>query len=499
MIKYLKDLGNPLEFWEYFYEISKIPHCSGHEGQLRLFIQKEAEKLGYETKTDKVNNLVIKIPSNPSEKDVVVITLQSHMDMVCEKNDDIIHDFSTDPLDLEIIKIKNENWITAKGTTLGADNAVGMAYQLAIMRKIYKKELDLGPISLNLLFTVDEERGLTGASQIDKDLINGPYMINLDSEGDNKFTIGAAGGRVFEVKLLLEKSIHDQDDLVPITLSITGLTGGHSGVDIDKGRANALNLLSQILWKLNNNYKIHLISLSGGNLDNAIPREAEALFFIKKTTFSEINELIEHTSLHIKMLYGNIEPNIKIDINQVDTSNEFSTFSEDIQNRLLELLFLMKNGPIYLHPTNKELVHTSSNFASIKTEESFLKFVISQRSLTQYDLDVIFNQFQTLFKMSGLKFMTDIKYEYPSWTPNFNSKLSMLAAESYKELFNSDVIIHAIHAGLECAYFKYHFPQLEIISFGPTIIDGHSPDERLKISSVEKIWNLLINLLVKLV
>lgn len=499
MIKDLKDLGIPIEFWEYFYEISKIPHCSGHEGQIRHFIQKEAEKGGYQTKIDKINNIVIKIPSNSSEKDEVAITLQSHMDMVCEKNDEIIHDFSKDPLDLEIIDINNEKWITANGTTLGADNAVGMAYQLAIMKKIYKKELDLGPISLNLLFTVDEERGLTGASQIDKSLISGSYMINLDSEGDNKFTIGAAGGRVFEVKLLLEKVVPDRDDLIPVTLSITGLTGGHSGVDIDKGRANALNLLSQILWKLNNSYRLHLISLDGGNLDNAIPREAEALLFIKETDFSEINELIEYMFPHIKMLYENIEPNIKIVINRVDNSNEFSPFSEDVQNRLIELLFLMKNGPIYLHPTNNELVHTSSNFASIKTEESSLKFVISQRSLTQYDLDVIFNQFQTLFKMSGLKFESSIKYEYPSWTPNFNSKLSILAAECYKELFNNDVIIQAIHAGLECAYFKYHFPNLEIISFGPTIIDGHSPDERLKVKSVEKIWNLLINLLVRLV
>lgn len=500
MIKYLKELGNPSEFWEYFFEISKIPRCSGHEDQIRLFIQKEAEKLGYQTKIDQVKNIVIEIPSNLNEKNVLGVTLQSHMDMVCEKNDDVIHDFSKDSLDLEIIEINNEKWIKAKGTTLGADNAVGMAYQLAIMKKMYNKELNLGPISMNLLFTVDEERGLTGASQIDKNFISGPYMINLDSEGDNKFTIGAAGGRVFEVTLQIEKNLIDHNkDLIPIKLSITGLTGGHSGVDIDKGRANALNILSQVLWKINSNYNIHLISLDGGNLDNAIPREAEALFFSEKFKFSEITQFIEEISPNIQMLYEDIEPSINILIKRVQESSAFSIISKDVQNRLIELLFSMQNGPIYIHPANKELVHTSSNFASIKTSKTSIKFIISQRSLTQYDQDVIFDQFQTLFRMSGLKINTNIKYEYPSWPPNFNSKLSNLASETYEELFKSEVIIQAIHAGLECAYFKHHFPNLEIISIGPTIIDGHSPDERLKIKTVEKIWNFLISLLKKLV
>ncbi|MFX0147290.1 MAG: beta-Ala-His dipeptidase [Candidatus Hodarchaeota archaeon] len=500
MTEYLKELGEPLEFWEYFYKISKIPRCSGHEGQIRLFIQKEAEKMGYQTKIDKINNIIIKIPSSSSENNELVISLQSHMDMVCEKNDDVIHDFSKDPLDLEIIEIDSEKWITAKGTTLGADNAVGIAYQLTIMKKIYKKELDLGPISLNLLFTVDEERGLTGASQFDKEFIIGPYMINLDSEGDKTFTIGAAGGRVFEVSLQIEKKIVDQgDDLIPIKLSVTGLTGGHSGVDIDKGRANALNLLSQFLWKLNRSYKIHLISLNGGNLDNAIPREAEVLFFAKRSDFSSISEFIEHNYPQIKKLYESIESDIDIGIKQEERSNKFSIISEDIQNRLINLLFLLQNGPVHLHPITKELVHTSTNFASIKTETNSIKFVVSQRSLTQYDQDNLYDQFQTLFETSGLKLKTVIKYEYPSWPPNFNSKISKLAAETYRELFKSDVIIKAIHAGLECAYFKHHFPNVEIISIGPTIIDVHSPDERLKIKSAEKIWNFLISLLKKLV
>ncbi|MFX1583602.1 MAG: beta-Ala-His dipeptidase [Promethearchaeota archaeon] len=495
----LKELGKPLEFWEYFFEISKIPRCSGYEDQMRIFIQKEAEKFGFQTKTDRINNIVIKIPSKERTNSSGVI-LQSHMDMVCEKNDDVKHDFSKDPLDLKLIEINNEKWITANGTTLGADNAVGMAYQLAIMKKIYKGELDLGSISLDLLFTVDEERGLTGASQIDKNMISGSYMINLDSEEEKRFTIGAAGGRVFEVIVKDgRKSLDYEKRLIPMKLSVIGLVGGHSGGDINKGRANALKIIFQILWKLKKKYKIYIHSLNGGNLDNAIPREAEVIFFIEENELSEIISLINNNSQNIKLLYNGIESNMEISIHKLENYNESSMSSKELQNKLIDLLFSMPNGPISMHPITKKLVHTSTNFASIRTEKNSINFVISQRSLTQYDLDVIYEKFLTLFEISGLDLNVHIKYEYPSWPPNFNSKISILSKKIYKELFDDDVIIQAIHAGLECAYFIHHYSNMEIISIGPDIIDVHSPDERLKINSVEKIWNFLIALLKKLV
>ncbi len=499
MMEDLKELGKPLEFWEYFFEISKIPRCSGNEDQMRIFIQKEADKMGFQTSIDRVNNIVIKIPSKVKSKELGVI-LQSHMDMVCEKNDDVKHDFSKDPLDLNLIEINNEKWITANGTTLGADNAVGMAYQLAIMKKINKGELDLGPISLDLLFTVDEERGLTGASQIDKNMISGSYMINLDSEEENRFTIGAAGGRVFEVIVKDgRQSVDNEKKVIPMKLSVIGLVGGHSGGDINKGRANALKIISQILWKLKKKYDIYINSLNGGNLDNAIPREAEAIFFIEENELSEIINFINNNSPHIKMLYNGIESNMEITIQKLENFNESSIISKELQNKLIDLLFSMPNGPISIHPITKELVHTSTNFASIRTEKNSINFVISQRSLTQYDLDEIYDKFLTLFEISGLDLNVNIKYEYPSWPPNFNSKISKLSKKIYKELFNNEVIIQAIHAGLECAYFNYHYSNMEIISIGPDIIDVHSPDERLKINSVEKIWNFLIALLKKLV
>ncbi|MFX1494350.1 MAG: beta-Ala-His dipeptidase [Promethearchaeota archaeon] len=495
----LKELGKPLEFWEYFFEISKIPRCSGYEDQMRVFIQKEAEKMGYQTMTDQIKNIVIKIPSKmKSEKSGVI--LQSHMDMVCEKNDDVKHDFSKDPLDLKLIEIDNEKWITANGTTLGADNAVGMAYQLAIMKKINRGELDFGPISLDLLFTVDEERGLTGASHIDKNMISGSYMINLDSEEEKKFTIGAAGGRVFEVIVKGGRQPVDNDKIViPMKLSVLGLVGGHSGGDINKGRANALKIITQILWKLKKKFDIYINSLNGGNLDNAIPREAETIFFIEENDLSKITNFINNNSQHIKTLYNGIEPNMEISIQKLENFNEFSMISKEFQDKLIDLLFSLPNGPILIHSITRELVHTSTNFSSIRTEKNSINFVISQRSLTQYEQDVIYEKFLTLFEISGLDLNVNIKYEYPSWPPNFDSKISKLSRIIYKKLFDNEVIIQAIHAGLECAYFIYHYPNMEIISIGPDMIDVHSPDERLKIISVEKIWNFLIVLLMELV
>ncbi|MFW9945567.1 MAG: beta-Ala-His dipeptidase [Candidatus Odinarchaeota archaeon] len=499
MMEDLKELGKPLEFWEYFFEISKIPRCSGYEDQMRVFVQKEAEKMGYQTMTDQIKNIVIKIPSKmKSEKSGVI--LQSHMDMVCEKNDDVKHDFSKDPLDLKLIEIDNEKWITANGTTLGADNAVGMAYQLAIMKKINRGELDFGPISLDLLFTVDEERGLTGASHIDKNMISGSYMINLDSEEEKKFTIGAAGGRVFEVIVKGGRQPVDNDKkVIPMKLSVLGLVGGHSGGDINKGRANALKIITQILWKLKKKFDIYINSLNGGNLDNAIPREAETIFFIEENDLSKITNFINNNSQHIKTLYNGIEPNMEISIQKLENFNEFSMISKEFQDKLIDLLFSLPNGPILIHPITKELVHTSTNFSSIRTEKNSINFVISQRSLTQYEQDVIYEKFLTLFEISGLDLNVNIKYEYPSWPPNFDSKISKLSRTIYKKLFGNEVIIQAVHAGLECAYFIYHYPNMELISIGPDIIDVHSPDERLKIISVEKIWNFLIVLLMELV
>ena len=495
----LKDFGEPLEFWEYFYEITRIPRCSTHEDKIREYIKKEAEKLGFQTEVDAIKNLVVRIPSNrDSEGNKLGVVLQSHMDMVCEKNKNIQHDFSSDPLKLKTIEIDNEKWLTAEGTTLGADNGVGIAYQLAIMKKIHDGSLDFDALDLDLLFTVDEERGLSGASQMDKNLISGKYLLNLDSEEDDRFTIGCAGGRVFKAEVNYEKELISTPNLRAVKISISGLLGGHSGSDINKNRGNALKILTEIIWKINSKYSILVNSLEGGNLTNAIPREAYAIFFLEKSQWNEVESFLKKITPNIKDLYEGTDSNLVISIELLKDFTDQTAFSKDFQNKLIDLFYLIPNGPISLHPTSVGLVHTSLNFAVVHTLENVIEFKVSTRSLAQYDKDTLFEKLKTLLKTSGLVINIEIVTIYPSWPPVFNSKLTEISKQVYKNLFDKEVIIQAIHAGLECAFFSLYYPDMEMISLGPDVRGGHSPDERLNIRSVSKIWKFLLTLLKNL-
>ncbi|MFX0048334.1 MAG: beta-Ala-His dipeptidase [Candidatus Hermodarchaeota archaeon] len=496
----LKDFGEPLEFWQYFYDITKIPRCSTYEDKVREYIKNEAEKYGYQTEVDTIKNLVVRIPSKRDYEDKKLgVVLQSHMDMVCEKNENIQHDFSKDPLKLTMIEIENEKWLTAEGTTLGADNGVGIAYQLAIMKKIHDGSLDFKSLDLNLLFTVDEERGLSGASQMDANLISGKYLLNLDSEEDNRFTIGCAGGRVFKAEVRYERELLKTQNSIAIKIAISGLIGGHSGSDINKKRGNALKILTEIIWKINTKFNILINSLEGGNLTNAIPREAHAIIFIEQDQKNEFESFLKEIIPNIKNLYEGTDSDLEISINIIKDFADKTTFSKEFQNKLVDLFYLMPNGPISLHPTSKDLVHTSLNFAAIHTLENIVEFKVSTRSLKLYDKDTLFERIKTLFKISGLDISIEIITLYPSWPPNFNSKLTEISKKVYRNLFDKEVIIQAIHAGLECAFFSYYYPDMEMISLGPIIIGAHSPDERLKINSVAKIWKFLITLLQNLI
>ena len=494
-----KEFGEPLEFWQYFYEITKIPRCSQHEEKIREYVLNEAKKMGYQTEIDKIQNLVVRVPSkNGNEAGKLKVVLQSHMDMVCEKHDRTQHDFAKDPLKLKLIEIDKEKWLTAEGTTLGADNGVGIAYQLAIMKKIQDGSLDLNAIDLDLLFTVDEERGLSGASQMDKNLIRGKYLLNLDSEEDNRFTIGCAGGRVFKGDIKYEKEILSNPNLIAVKISISGLLGGHSGSDINKKRGNALKILAEVIWKINSKFDVFLNSLEGGNLTNAITREAFAIIFIDQSHRNELEAFLKDVIPNIKILYEGTDSNLEILVDPMKDFADKTAFSRDFQNKLVDLFQLMPNGPISLHPTSKGLVHTSLNFAVVHTLENVIEFKVSTRSLTQYDKDTLFEKLKTLFQMSGLDIAIEIETLYPSWSPNFNSKLTEIAKQVYKNLFEKEVIIQAIHAGLECAFFSSFYPDMEMISLGPNVLGGHSPDERLEIKSVAKIWKFLMALLQNL-
>ncbi|MFX1312198.1 MAG: beta-Ala-His dipeptidase [Promethearchaeota archaeon] len=494
----LKDLGEPESFWDYFEKISAIPRCSRYEERIRNFIKNEAEKFGFETLVDKVGNLAIFIPAQSSEKEKCI--LQCHMDMVCEKNKSIIHDFSKDPLKLKIIDIDNEKWVTAEGTTLGADDGTGICYLLTIMKEIHRDILKFNSLSLTLLFTVREEYDMTGAKNIKKELMDGKYLINLDSGMDGMITIGCTGGIGFiaEIKTKPISINKINEKLKLIQISIKGLIGGHSAGDINKGRANAIKLLCQILWKLNKNYLIYISSINGGGASNAIPREAEAVLYIKEEKFSEIKSAITQFFTEIMKNYEGIEKNMQILIDEIEAHPEDTVFSKEEQSKLLNILYIMPSGPISIHPKVRTYAFTSTNLGIIKTEKDHIKIRMLHRSFSEYYNVNICEKVNVLLEMSDLEITKRITGSYPPWTPKSNYKLLNLAKETYKELFNKEAIVIFIQGGLESTLLIGINPEIEAIAIGPTAKDIHSPNESLQVKSIENIWRFLTNILKKL-
>ena len=496
----IKDLGDPSEFWEYFEILSQIPRCSGNEAGIRNYIKEEAEKFHFNIKIDKIGNLVVGISPKIIKGHNKKVVLQSHLDIVCEKNDATVHDFSKDPLKLKIIEKDGDKWLMAEGTTLGADNGVGIAFSLTLMKKIHEKQINLDSLAIDLLFTVEEETGLYGALGIDKDMIEGDYLINLDSENDEEFTIGCAGGinTWADIKLNYEKISDNFNDPIVIKISVGGLNGGHSGTDIHKGKGNSIKILSKILWKSNKKHSISLQSLRGGNKLNAIPREVQSIIVIEKEKEPLIRAFISEIISEIKRELGEKEPNLQINLDIINEINDNRIFAKDLKNKLLDILYIFPNGPISMHEEIQGLVHTSTNLAAIKMEENLIKIGSSQRSVNKFSQILIQERIEALFNLADLDIIVTRSAGYPGWDPNFKSTLLKISKETYDELFNHEVKVKAIHAGLECGVLKKIVPNTEMISLGPNVIGGHTPDERLQVKSVSKTWNLLLRILEKL-
>jgi dipeptidase D len=491
----LKDLGQPNDFWDYFDQICKITRQSRSEDQIRDFIKNEAEKYGFKSQIDGIGNIAVKIPSTNQKLKCV---LQCHMDMVCEKNEGVIHDFSKDPLKLKVIDIDNEKWITAEGTTLGADNGVGVCYLLSLMKKINENELKFNSLGLDLLFTVREEYDMGGAKNLEPNLVDGKYLINLDS-GEKSITIGCTGGIGFHTRIKT-KSIHiDRDhlNLQPTKLSIQGLVGGHSG-RCNKGQAHAIKLLSQILRKLNEKYTIHINSIHGGGAANAIPREAKSILFIEENQFEELKSFVFEIFDEIKKNFEGVESDMNIAFDKWIDFSSNESFSKYVQDKLLDFLYTVPNGPIAFHPKIKDLMFTSTNLGKIRMREDHIKLRWLHRSLSKYYNDDIYKQIIALLNLSGLEKENKFRGSYPPWEPNFNSKLLKIAQNVYKELYNDEAKIKIIHGGLEATLLIDQIPGIEAIAIGANAKGLHSPDERLEIKSVERTWHFLINLLKNL-
>ncbi|MGK9476070.1 aminoacyl-histidine dipeptidase [Melioribacter sp. OK-6-Me] len=475
MITNLSNL-EPKNVWHYFYQITQIPRPSKHEEKIIAYLKNFAKSKKLEYAEDKVNNIVIKIPATEGMENVPGIVLQSHVDMVCEKNKGTEHDFLNDPLKLEI----EGDWIKAKGTTLGADNGIGMAVALAIV----DDDFEHGPIEL--LFTVDEETGLTGASNIDKNMLRGKFMINLDTEEDGIFYIGCAGGMdtvgVFSIEYETVNSEYEAYNLY-----VGGLRGGHSGMEIGERRGNAIKIIGYLLDSLIE-YDTKIVSLSGGSKRNAIPREAEAILLISKNVLTDINKIIYKYLVEVKNEIGENSKDLVIKLEKLN-GKYTSAFTSAFARKLINTIIAMPHGVIEMSEKIDNLVETSTNLATVVPDGNELRIETSQRSSIESAKKKIGRTVKSTFELAGAR--VEVRDSYPAWQPNFNSELLKIASDVYEKNFYEKPKIKVVHAGLECGILGEKYPELDMISVGPTITGAHSPDEKLKISDVPKFYNLV--------
>lgn len=472
----------PSAVFDYFAQINKVPRPSKHEEKIIAFLQAFAKQHGLDCKTDEAGNVLIAKGATPGMEDRATIVLQAHMDMVCEKTSDRIIDFSTDPIETYI----DGEWMRAKGTTLGADDGIGIAIAMAVLTD---ENLRHGPIEC--LFTRDEETGLTGAEAIQPGFMTGKYLLNLDSEDEGEIFIGCAGG----VNTDIDFEYFAQDipeDYVALRVVIDKLTGGHSGDDINKNRANANKLLARFLYDIQNKYDMNLVSIDGGNLHNAIPRHAEAVIAIPENVKHEIRSDFNLFAADIRDEYHTTEPNAEFTMESVERPD---TAIDDITaTALINSLHAVHNGVYEWSQDIPAFVETSSNLASVKMpEEGKIKIVISQRSSTKSQLDCLCNVIAATFSLAGADVL--IHEGYPGWKPNPHSTILTLAVEKYKQLFGKEPKVRAIHAGLECGLFSEKYPHMDMISFGPTLRGVHSPDECLHIPTVDMVWRHIVAIL----
>lgn len=479
----VKDL-KPQLIWECFDAITKVPRPSCHEEQIRAFLLDFAKKHNIEVRTDKVGNVVMTKPASKGHENAPTVILQAHMDMVAEKNNDVDHDFLKDPIDTYV----DGDWVKARGTTLGADNGIGMAAAMAVL---IDKDLTHGPIEC--LFTINEEIGLEGAQNLGKDMISGTMLINLDSEDDGEIFVGCAGG-IDTTAIFSYKRSLAPENFCYMKVSVSGLLGGHSGSDINLGRANANKLVARFIWECSQKWAIEVASFDGGNLRNAIPREACATFGVHTEHREELTHALKRYADEIRAEYKGVEPSMDFKIEDIDRP-EFCIDSAT-SVALVRAIYSAPHGVYSMSRDIIGLVETSTNLAAVKMlDDNKIKITTSQRSSVESRKNDMAGQVEAHFQLAG----ADVSHSdgYPGWAPNMESTIMKISADAYEELFGVKPAIKAIHAGLECGLFLAKYPNLDMVSFGPTMTGVHSPDEKLNIPTVDKFWKHLCKVLEK--
>ena len=474
----------PSHLWKHFAKIITIPHCSGNEKPFGDYVLAFAKSLNLVAQRDKVGNVLVSKPATSGHENAPGVILQGHLDMVCEKNSDVVHDFAKDPIHAEI----KGDWVQARGTTLGADNGIGVAACLAVMED---HSLVHGP--LEFLFTVDEETGLTGANKIQKGLLKGTRLINLDSEEEGTFTIGCAGGADSEIAFPVCRKKTASKNV--FRLKVSGLRGGHSGLDINQGRANAIKLVARMLREAQDTVRFELIGVEGGNKRNAIPREAWADLACAPAQQKALSAAFKKSFDRIRIEYKAVETEARYTHEPAVDGKAFA-LTADCQRALLNYLLAVPHGVIAMHPEIKGLVETSTNLAIIRSGKAVVDIICSTRSSVASALESTRLVLKAVTEMAGAKI--NPKYGYPGWMPNLQSALLATLKELYKKKFGVDAAVVAVHAGLECGIIGEKFPGMDMISFGPTMEHPHSPDEHVHIGSVGKFWQFLTATLAEL-
>ena len=475
----------PASVFHYFDEICQVPRPSKKEEKIIEYLKAFGKKHNLETKFDEVGNVLIKKPATKGKEHLQTVVLQSHVDMVCEKNSDVQHDFLKDPIQTYI----DGEWLRAKGTTLGADNGIGVATELAILAA---DDIEHGPIEC--LFTIDEETGLTGAFALKEGFMNGDILLNLDSEDEGELFIGCAGG-IDTVAEFEYKKVAAPQDYFFFRVDVKGLTGGHSGDDINKMRANANKVLVRYLTRISKKMDMYLCEINGGNLRNAIPREAYAVCAVPMPEKENVRIELNIFAAEVEDEYAVTEPNMKLLLESETPRKE--AIDRDTTTRLLKALTAVHHGIYAMSQDIEGLVETSSNLASIKmVEGNTIRIATSQRSSILSSRDDMANTVGAVFELAGATIT--VGEGYPGWKPNPSSAILKVAVEAYKRLFGVEPKVKAIHAGLECGLFLEKYPSLDMVSFGPTRRGVHSPDERMLIPTVDKFWRHLLEVLANI-
>lgn len=472
----------PKALWNHFADLNAVPRPSKKEERVVEFMMNFGKSLGLETIKDSIDNVIIKKPATQGMENRKTVVLQSHLDMVHQKNGDKVFDFDNQGIEMLI----EGDWVTANGTTLGADNGIGVATIMALLASD-----SIPHPALEALFTIDEETGMTGAIHVDSKNISGSILLNLDTEDDDELSIGCAGGIDTNTTYSYDQESFDQENTTILSVSIRGLLGGHSGMDIHRGRGNANKLMTRIIRHLLDNQSVRLASFDGGSLRNAIPREAKATVAISSKDFSNIENQVNQIIEEIKIEFKSIEPALVIEFTESDFDGKVATEKETI--KIINSLFSVVNGVYRMSPDIEGLVEASSSLARVIVNQGQYTTQSLQRSSVESSKKDVANMVKAAFESIGCEVVQG--GDYPGWSPNADSPILSIMKELYIKRYNEEPKIKACHAGLECGILGKHFPGMDMISFGPNIRAAHSPDEKVQISSVQKYWDYLLETL----